>query len=115
MSEDEDPVKLIARIEGVTHNFRDQQCTTGSMWHENEQLHNCVQKDDEDIKKHCDGFKNHSFARFTEQLKKDLAATVGFEHCILRTTVPHPHHKELHENFTLLIEVGESSPQTSIM
>ena len=59
MRDNEDPISLIKNIKGVTHNFRDQKCGTGSMWHAYKQLHQCIQKEDEDIKTHYDRFKNN--------------------------------------------------------
>ena len=53
MSREEDPIALIKNIKGVTHNFRDQQCATGSSWHAHKQLFTCTQREDEDIKDHC--------------------------------------------------------------
>ena len=51
MKTEENPVQLTKNIEGVTHNFRDQRHTTGSMWCDNKQLCNCIQKENEDVTK----------------------------------------------------------------
>ena len=55
----EDPIALIKNVKGVTHNFKDQKCGTGGMWHAHKQLFSCVQKEEEDTKDHFDRFKNH--------------------------------------------------------
>ena len=58
MSREEDPIALIKNIKGVTHDFRDQWCATGSLWHTHKQLFSCVQREDEDIEDYFDCFKN---------------------------------------------------------
>ena len=58
MKRHENPMQPIKNIKGVTHDFRAQRHTTGSVWCAHKQLHNCIQKDDEDIKKCHDRFKN---------------------------------------------------------
>ena len=58
MHEQEDPIALIKNIKGVTHNFKDQKYSTGSMWHAYKQLYSIIQKEDEDIKDYYDRFKN---------------------------------------------------------
>ena len=50
---------LIKNIKGVTHNFRDQKYSIGSMWHAYKQVFQCIQKEDEDIKTFFERFKNH--------------------------------------------------------
>ena len=55
----EDPIALIKNIEGVTHNFKDQKCATGGMWHACKQPFSCTQKEEEDTKDYFDRFKNH--------------------------------------------------------
>ena len=60
MSVKEDPMALIKNIKGVTHNFRDQQCATGSLWHAHKQLFFCIQHEDKDTKDHFDHFKNNA-------------------------------------------------------
>ena len=54
MSREEDPIASIKNIKGVTCNFRDQRCTTGSLWHAHKQSFSCVQREDEDIEDCCD-------------------------------------------------------------
>ena len=58
MDEDQDPMALIKNVEKLTNDFRDKRCVFGGMWHTQKQLCNCAQKDDKDIKKHCDRVKN---------------------------------------------------------
>ena len=53
-----DPIALIKAIKGVTYNFRDQKYITGSLWRAYKSLFNTVQREDEDLKKFYDRFKN---------------------------------------------------------
>ncbi len=53
-----DPIALIKAIKGITYNFRDQKYLPGSLWKAYKNLFNTVQRDDEDLKKFYDRFKN---------------------------------------------------------
>ena len=58
MDEEHDPMTSMKNIKKLTNDFRDKRHVFGSMWHAQKQLCNCTQKEDEDIEKHHDGFKN---------------------------------------------------------
>ena len=57
-NKEKDPTKLSSMIEGVSHNFGGQKCPMTSMWHAHRQLHNCIQKEDEDTEQFHERFKN---------------------------------------------------------
>ena len=57
MDDDQDPISLIKNIKKITNSFRDRKYVFGSMWYAQKQLYNCIQKEDEDIKKYYDRYK----------------------------------------------------------
>ena len=58
MNKEKDPIKLSSVIKGVWHNFRGQKCPMASTWHAHRQLHNCIQREDEDTEQFHERFKN---------------------------------------------------------
>ena len=58
MDKEQDAMASMRNIKKLTNDFRDRRHVFGGMWHAQKQLCNCAQKEDEDIKKHCDGFEN---------------------------------------------------------
>ena len=49
---------MLSVIKGVLHDFCGQKCAMASTWHTHRQLHNCIQKEDEDTEQFHERFKN---------------------------------------------------------
>ena len=86
MRDNEDPIALIKNVKGVTHDFKDQKYSTGSMWHAHKQLHSCIQKEDEDTKDCFERFKNQM-----EVMKylKEKGANINYTHPVTRFNALH--------------------------
>ena len=59
MDDEQDPMVSMKNTKKMTNDFRDKRCVFGSMWQAQKQPHNCTQREDEDVKKHDNRFKNH--------------------------------------------------------
>ena len=56
VEKEENPIELLKLTNDVSHSFGDHKCAPGSAWQAMKSLFNCTQKEDEDIKTHCDRF-----------------------------------------------------------